>query len=416
MGVQYLNISIRIMKVLPSLILGVALGQDYQGFDYDGAGRNQASQSSVGHTNMGQGTGIAPAGTISDAYNPNVGGHFMGNGLKCWYCDARTVYDCFNSAQVAICQGQEYFCFYHERRKIGHYFNRREKYIDNERSGNSDAFLIRSNNEAMNSNDAADGQNSNDRDAPSTNIHVMAGCQQPQACLRQQQQNNGINIGVRFYSDNAGTNDAIGNGFLPTSRQNAREGLCRLGNDWGYYSGKMWSYDSNAANAANVNVGAGDTQDLRNSGIIDANLDDGHQFFHERESWYNGMRANGFPDRQYHGGKGTESVCHFCCNPGSSDGHFCNRNLLDKNAAANTDAGMTYSSADVGNEWLTGDAMSAGVNANAIRADVPNLGYNSSPMQQGFNTNSAWLTQTRYHGMYRNPETQVYQNFIHPNA
>ena len=41
------------------------------------------------------------------------------------------------------------------------------------------------------------------------------------------------------------------------------------------------------------------------------------------------MRPNGFPENHYHGGKGTESVCHFCCNPTSSDGMFCNRKLLD---------------------------------------------------------------------------------------
>ena len=91
-----------------------------------------------------------------------------------------------------------------EKEQLEHLCNdRREKYIDNERAASSDAFLIRSNNEAMNSNDATNGQNSSDRDAPSTDIHVMAGCQQPQACLRQQQQNNGINIGVRFYSDSS---------------------------------------------------------------------------------------------------------------------------------------------------------------------------------------------------------------------
>ena len=49
---------------------------------------------------------------------------------------------------------------------------------------------------------------------------------------------------------------------------------------------------------------------------------------------YNGMRPNGFPENHYHGGKGTESVCHFCCNPTSSDGMFCNRHMLDYTADA----------------------------------------------------------------------------------
>ena len=33
---------------------------------------------------------------------------------------------------------------------------------------------------------------------PATDIHVLAGCQQPEACLRQQSQNQAINMGITF--------------------------------------------------------------------------------------------------------------------------------------------------------------------------------------------------------------------------
>ena len=116
-----------------------------------------------------------------------------------------------------------------------------------------------------------------DRDAPSTQIHVMAGCQQPQACLRQQAQNNPITIGVAFY----GSSSAVfGNSnYAPTSKRNVREGLCRLGKDWTYYSGHNWVYDSVSGDAA--------AEQSRNS-LLTAQRADGHQFYDERESWYNG--------------------------------------------------------------------------------------------------------------------------------
>ena len=86
---------------------------------------------------------------------------------------------------------------------------------------------------------------------PATDIHVLAGCQQPEACLRQQSQNQAINMGITFYGDTS-TDAEIGNiqggtdfqtYIHPTSRRNVREGLCRLGKDWTYYSGKLWHYD-----------------------------------------------------------------------------------------------------------------------------------------------------------------------------
>merc|ERR1711887_96961 len=225
------------MGVLSSILVGMAAAQ-WEGFNYDDysdVGKNQASQVNVLDVlaaNTG-GSGIATGYAL-----PN---HYLGNGLKCWFCNSRSVRDCFESNTFSVCQGQEYFCFFHERRKISHFFNRREKYIDNFASTNNDMFLARSANEAFNLNPSANV--ASDRDAPATQVHVMAGCQQPQACLRQQSQNNPITIGIKFYGSGS---DTIGQSSLPTSRRNVREGLCRLGKDWTYYSGHHWYYDDQA--------------------------------------------------------------------------------------------------------------------------------------------------------------------------
>jgi len=163
-------------------------------------------------------------------------------------------------------------------------------------------------------------------------------------------------------------------------------------------------------------------------GIYDAHDTHGHQFWHERESWYNGMRPNGFPDNHYHGGKGTESVCHFCCNPTSSDGMFCNRKMLDGSTtnqyaldASGKQMGLQFS--DGTGFWFNvdsnpgtdgADARNAFLDEEFVRADNPNLKLMESPMANSYNTGAAWLSKHRYHGMFRNPNTQVSQDFMDP--
>jgi len=526
------------MKVLASTLAGLALSQDqdrWTGFDYDygfgSAERNQISQSSVPNVPIGQGAGqdqtsgpaLVGANTLGALFNPygtaptfNTASPqasfptYLGNGMMCWHCDSDSVFNCFNSGQIQICGGQDYFCYFHERRKIGHYFNRREKYIDHHESVATDLFLVRTNNEAWNL-DANHNANSlrnpvtgtygEDQDIPhpmtddvrpATDIHVMAGCQQPQACLRQQMQNQAINIGIAFYgtddkevgSIHSGTTEQDFTTYIhPTSRRNVKEGLCRLGKDWTYYSGKLWHYDdggkhasgkqfnkaarsgddalhtieevnadpigSNGLTGTNANPfdsaaysattetsavfgynpSANTTPSdlLWGRGIYDASDLHGHQFWHERESWYNGMRPNGFPDQHYHGGKGTESVCHFCCNPASSDGMFCNRRLLDSaqnvypygNALADNSLGMLFSNG-IG-KWMKYDGAqddtdqrSRFVDRNLQRADDPSLLILETPMANSYNTGAAWLSEHRYHGMFRNPETQVSQEYVLP--
>jgi len=527
------------MKVLASTLAGLAFGQDrWNGFDYDygfgSAERNQISQSSVPNVPVGQGAGQSqassnPLGSLTDANTlgvlfdpygsgptyatgtPEAGAFptYLGNGMMCWHCDSDSVYNCFNSGQIQICGGQDYFCYFHERRKIGHYFNRREKYIDNYESTNNDLFLVRMNNEAWNldgnhnANSLRNPQANKDGTysaskpiphpmtddlRPATDIHVMAGCQQPQACLRQQMQNQAINIGTAFYGTadkkvgnlhSDSDNEDFTTYIHPTSRRNVKEGLCRLGKDWTYYSGKLWHYDDGGtyqkeAEIFNVDKRGDDTalhhisevnadpitaqhpkdtvQDrskasdnvfgnvsgatsalLWGRGIYDASDLHGHQFWHERESWYNGMRPNGFPDQHYHGGKGTESVCHFCCNPATSDGMFCNRRLLDKSisypygqggGAGNQNInsmGMLF--ADGTGNWLkiesdadkVTDQRSRFVDRDLVRADNPNLNINHTPMAGSYNTNSGWLAEHRYHGMFRNPDTQISQTYLDPH-
>merc|ERR1711937_548249 len=381
------------MKVLSS-ILAMATAQ-WDGFNYDDysdVGKNQVSPVSVNDVlNLNGATG----GTATNYAKDN---HYLGNGLKCFYCNERSVGECFSLSTFSVCQGQEYFCFFHERRKISHFFNRREKYIDHFASGNTDVFLARSANEAFNlkpSNNVAYPVTT-DRDSPQTLVHVMAGCQQPQACLRQQSQNNPITIGVKFYG--GGGETIIQNeNALPTSRRNVREGLCRLGKDWTYYSGHHWYYDNNGQTAnSSPNTRAHE---------LTAAQADGHQFYDERESWYNGMRPNGFPQER-HGGKGTESVCHFCCNP-VVDGNYCNREYLDGHKSDSQDADFIYSSGTKGG-WYNDQTTLSG----AVRADNEGLEYQNTPLRGGWDlANAGWSSNQRYHGMWRNPQTQVAQNW-----
>merc|ERR1711937_215839 len=104
------------MKVLSS-ILAMATAQ-WDGFNYDDysdVGKNQASQVSVNDVlNMNGASGQTAA-------NYAANNHYLGNGLKCFYCNERSVSACFTRSTFSVCQGQEYFCFFHERRKISHF-------------------------------------------------------------------------------------------------------------------------------------------------------------------------------------------------------------------------------------------------------------------------------------------------------
>jgi len=175
-----------------------------------------------------------------------------------------------------------------------------------------------------------------------------------------------------------------------------------LGKDWTYYSGHHWFYSSHTLpNTAASDKATG--QPVSRKDLLDADQADGHQFYDERESWYNGMRPNGFPQER-HGGKGTESVCHFCCDP-AVEGQWCNRRALD--GVEHTDANNFQYSAGTG-AWRTAAGTSL---ANTVRADDEGLTYANTPAKSSWLTSSPWLSTMRYHGQWRNPETQVSQNF-----
>merc|ERR1712003_249625 len=54
------------------------------------------------------------------------------------------------------------------------------------------------------------------------------------------------------------------------------------------------------------------------------------------------------------------------------------------------------------------------IDTDLVRADDPTLNILHTPMANSYNTEAAWLAEHRFHGMFRNPETQVSQEFLDP--
>merc|ERR1719284_785377 len=54
------------------------------------------------------------------------------------------------------------------------------------------------------------------------------------------------------------------------------------------------------------------------------------------------------------------------------------------------------------------------IDEDLVRADDPNLNILHTPMANSYNTEAAWLAEHRFHGMFRNPETQVSQEYLDP--
>merc|ERR1739848_140909 len=241
--------------------------------------------------------------------------------------------------------------------------------------------------------------------------------------------------GGKYHTDDSGDRGKTDSISLDTiDKVNADPiGLVTVANHMNPHDSAAYNAATEVSEVFGYNADGGPSDILWGRGIYDASDLHGHQFWHERESWYNGMRPNGFPDQHYHGGKGTESVCHFCCNPATSDGMFCNRRLLDKSisypygqggGAGNQNInsmGMLF--ADGTGNWLkiesdadnVTDQRSRFVDRDLVRADNPNLNINHTPMAGSYNTNSGWLAEHRYHGMFRNPDTQISQTYLDPH-
>ena len=143
----------------------------------------------------------------------------------------------------------------------------------------------------------------------------------------------------------------------------AREGLCRLGKDWlDYANGE-----------------------------------------HASDNWRS--QTDGFPDRRYGAvehhynyGKGTESVCHYCCDP-----------LLERTSSGvyafngcNYDAILTSV-----NTISTG-----GTNVDGGGTLTNNVFINR---QQKWDS-PVWYNGGQYHGMFRNPHTQYPHKVMAHNA
>lgn len=342
------------MKLLAGF-LAVALAQDedrWGFYDYYGNshGKSQTSQTGLNGNQIGQ-----QKATV------------IGNGRICWHCEERNYGDCLNTGGpnlgdsdrhgAAYCTGEDYFCYIHERRIIRHDGNDYNFEMGQPWSqGSEDTY------QEQNTAFASSNMSKN------TNIRVEMGCQQPQACLRQMHMNYKIEMGMPYHvqsSDVALTTYPVVHGGL------AREGMCRLGQDWRDYA----------------------------SGNHDS---DNWRMTNWRMSPFNGVmdRRYGAVRNHYHFGKGTESVCHHCCDP-----------LIE--FSDDSDAfGTPY------------DYMGCNFNAIMSNADISsggtvdgagNLDANEFLQRSHVWDSPIWYDNRQYHGMFRNPHSQYQRNTVSYN-
>merc|ERR1739848_101551 len=174
--------------------------------------------------------------------------------------------------------------------------------------------------------------------------------------------------GGKYHTDDSGDRGKTDSISLDTiDKVNADPiGLVTVANHMNPHDSAAYNAATEVSEVFGYNADGGPSDILWGRGIYDASDLHGHQFWHERESWYNGMRPNGFPDQHYHGGKGTDQRSRF-------------------------------------------------VDRDLVRADNPNLNINHTPMAGSYNTNSGWLAEHRYHGMFRNPDTQISQTYLDPH-
>lgn len=277
----------------------------------------------------------------------------LGNGRICWTCDSDQGYSACLAGTASqgpvYCQGEDYFCFISERRIIRH----DENDFNFEFGAPWSAASARFHQERLNGFAAnSDGM-----------IKITMGCQQPLSCLRQQWQNYQIVMGKTFYHGYNATK--VDEAYVPAASQTeVRSGLCRHHRAWQDYA----------------------------SGIMTGEMDDEWRRFSwmgENSQSGNGKNAqNGWGDRRFgatenwqHRGKGTESVCHFCCDP-----------YLEFNSNGCNHVAATAFKNAVGSSGV--------LNGAAVEANI----YLAQPS----NSNSfAWSGPNQYHGAFRNPHTQV---------
>jgi len=343
----------------------------YGSYDYYGGGY---SSGYYGKSQTSQSGNVLDNGNL---VNKSQTQGIVGNGRVCWQCNEKSYSECLaadasNAANAdpvrhgaVYCQGEEYFCYIHERRIIRHDGNDYNFEKGAPWSSNSETTYQEENNVS---------NRSNSNKSKNTQIRVQMGCQQPQACLRQMHQNYKIEIGKSWFNVAAASNPLV---TLPVyHNQLGREGLCRLGDDW---------------------------QDYASGHISPASAD-----FWRKHEWRNspdesnplsgtdGDRRYGAVEHHYHYGKGTESVCHYCCDA-----------LLeyvdpDTSGLSPYDFyGCNYYAADTAAE------ISASATINGVHlADSNNLATNLFINRQQNFKSPVWYHGDQYHGMFRNPHTQ----------
>lgn len=250
---------------------------------------------------------------------------------------------------AAYCTGEDYFCYISERRHIRHDGNDYNFEMGQPWSlGTSGVHTLY---QEENDNFATANRVKN------TNIKVEMGCQQPMACLRQMNMNFKIEMGNPYHVSPANvplvTLPVVHGGL-------AREGSCRLGKDWQDYA-----------------YGSHSSDNYRNGNWQNINSD----------------RRYGAPANHYHFGKGTESYCHFCCDPliefAATGGNTSPTSPYDYPGCnfnhVNSATDITASGNVDGTGTLTGNAF----------------------LERHHNWESpVWYHDEQYHGTFRNPHTQ----------
>lgn len=328
------------MKLLAGVLAGWVSAQ-YPFYDYDQSYNNYAGKSQVA-----QSAGDSPeVASVARA---------LGNGRICWSCLEESYEKCLDTAPTrgdelrhgaVYCQGEDYFCYISERRIIRH--NENEWNYENGNPWVSPADVKHG--ELMEGH--ADGD-------PSTEVRVQMGCQQPLSCLRQQWQNYQIQMGTAFHQDNA---SGVDGAYVPVGSQTeVRSGACRHHSAWVDHESGTDVVDDQ----------------WRKYSWMDADSQPGNGKG-ETEGW--GDRRFGAIERHFQRGKGTESVCHYCCDP-----------YLEYSASGcNNVAASAYDA--------IADLSDAVDNANI---------FLSRPADKDSNDWSSNTNKPQYHGAFRNPHTQ----------
>jgi hypothetical protein len=344
------------MKLLAGVLASWVSAQYSNFYDYE--------QTYYGKSQVAQSEGLGPE-VASVART-------LGNGRICWSCLEESYADCLGCSAVrgdaerhgaVYCQGEDYFCYISERRIIRH--NENEWNYEN---GNPWQASIVNVDHAELLNGHADGD-------PSTELRVQMGCQQPLSCLRQQWQNYQIQMGVSFQQTSV---KAVDDTYVPVGSQTeVRSGLCRHHSAWIDHASGTHVVNDEWRKYSWM----GDTSQPGNGKT-------------ETQGW--GDRRFGATERHFQRGKGTESVCHHCCDP-----------YLEYNANGCNNVAATAMAVTAGTKITRFDAVAHATD------DEANM-FLKRPADK---TSLDWTSASgkpQYHGAFRNPHTQREKEALTP--